>query len=136
MTRRRVRVAVVLLALLAVVGTFTMMMVPQGPRPGDGITPESVAAIRPGMTHTEVEALLGCPSGNYAPRGTGFRTISIGWSGGHTESWSSRYAGAYVIFDVSGAGGKVASVIPKTVDDSPTSPNDRLRTAWLRLWPW
>ena len=61
---RRVRVALVLVALL-VVGGFAILIMPRGPRLGDGITFEAIAAVQRGMTYAEVEAIMGCPHGKY-----------------------------------------------------------------------
>ena len=135
---RRVRVALALLVSLAVVGVVAVVALPRGLQPGDGITPDSVAAIKPGMSYAEVEELLGCPPGDYSPPGTQFVSNSFGRDGpkGHDEQWSSRYALATVRFDAPVVGGNVLFVNPSRVFDTRIILKDRLRTVWRRVSPW
>ena len=144
MTRRRVRVALVLLALLAVVG-FATFMQSRGPRPGDGITPEAVAAIREGMTYAEVEALMGCPHGTYSSHmnylDTTDATIMLGKDGkiiGHPRQvyWKGRRAVVSVKFFKGEGEGVVIEVraLHKVEQDIDTAHS--LRMAWSRVWHW
>jgi hypothetical protein len=63
MRRRRLLLGAGLLGLLRLGAVLTWLLVP---RPGAGITRGNVERIREGMTEGEVEAVLGCPAGNYS----------------------------------------------------------------------
>ena len=73
MRRRRLLLGAGVLALLGVAGGLVVWLVPH---PGAGITPENYrriregpenyGRIRQGLTEAGVEAIFGCPAGNYS----------------------------------------------------------------------
>jgi hypothetical protein len=118
-----VLIAAGLLVGVAVLGLALFLRSALGP----GITPRNVAAVRPGMTAAEVEALLGGPPGLYDPT-VSVETVPAGAPPG--RHWVGTRSAVYVCF---GPDDRVTEAHPLEVRPMGShSPLDRL-LRWLGL---
>jgi hypothetical protein len=131
MTKTRKRLLVASLSGLSLVAVVLIGMLLIRERPG--VTAANIAAIRVGMTYTEVETLMGCPSGSLPSDPTNVVTyrnlpeafvIAPYGRPGAGHDWIGRNAAAFVIFD---SAGQVEEVIPYAV--GPIK-----RKAWWQVW--
>jgi hypothetical protein len=134
MSKRRVLLGAGLLALLGLAGLVAWLT----PHPGAGITQENTERIRPGMSEAEVEAVLGCPAGNYSGKDVDVLQekgeLAAGWSGNAWDGpvayrlWVGDELAVLVFF----RRGRVAWHQTHFVADQPADWTYRIR----RLLPW
>jgi hypothetical protein len=90
--------------------------------PRSAITPENAARIQPGMTVEELEAILGCPPGNYA---TGPLEIDQPFQEPKQVprwtriAWTSDVASINVWLDAKGRVDEVETVLVRRRDERP-----------------
>jgi hypothetical protein len=109
----RNRLLLLLLTTLTGAGVFLAVLWSAN---AHAITPENVARIKPGMTRSEVVALLGASPGNY----DGAVFVSIGSEmlfGDEHDVWVSRDASVKVSFDENQRVTEVISGFPVGVND-------------------